>query len=102
MTGDPDGTCADDHDLYTVRHDLDGEEPLSTAVVLAVTEAAGIEPREIRGTLYEVVDPDALDDVFRSIGGDSATGGRVSFPLAGHRVTVSDDGTITVRPDEMS
>lgn len=68
---------------------LDG--PLSDGVVLAVAEAAGVGPTELR-TLNGVVDPDALDSLFR---GDA--GGTVSFEYEGYVVTVRATGEIVVR-----
>lgn len=93
MTGHANGTRTDDPDVYTVGYD--GDEPLSTVVVLAVAEAAGVDAHEIEETLYEVVDPDGLDDIFRSADGGADC--EVSFTLADHRVTVTSDA-ITVEP----
>lgn len=93
MTGPANETQSD---VYTVRHGPEDDEPLSTAVVMAVAEAAGIEVNEIEELLYAVVDPDALDEILHSNRGSTADC-VVSFTLEGHRVTVSADGTISVR-----
>lgn len=88
-----------DTGVYTVQYDRESEEPLSTAVVVAVTTAAGLDPGEIEEPLYEVIDPEALDDLFRTQEGtDVAPDSEVSFTLAGHRVTISAGETIAVRP----
>ena len=77
--------------------DWSSEDP-TTAVVEAVAIAADREPTAIE-PLYGAVDPDALDALVRSNGtaaeGADAT---VSFPFAGHDVTVRGDGTVVVRP----
>lgn len=92
-----------DAGVYTVQYDREDGEPLSTAVVVAVTAAAELDPHEIEEPLYEVIDPDALDDLFRpQEGTDVAPDSEVSFTLAGHRVTVSAGDTITVRPQNSS
>ncbi|MFB9804926.1 HalOD1 output domain-containing protein [Haladaptatus pallidirubidus] len=40
------------------------EEKLSTAVVMALAEVTGNDPAEIGVPLYDVIDPDALDNLF--------------------------------------
>ncbi|WP_436930356.1 HalOD1 output domain-containing protein [Halosimplex halobium] len=69
---------------------------LSIAVVEAVAEAKGVAPTEMEETLYDAVDPDALDRLFT----DRETGelaGRVVFELDAHEVTVQSNGDILVR-----
>lgn len=55
----------------------------SEAVVMAVAERKGVGPTEVP-PLHDVIDPDALDDVFRG-----RRSGRVTFEYAGYEVTVS-------------
>ncbi|WP_167837337.1 HalOD1 output domain-containing protein [Halosimplex halophilum] len=69
---------------------------LSIAVVEAVAEAKGVAPTEMEETLYDAVDPDALDRLFT----DRETGelaGRVVFELEAHEVTVQSNGDVLVR-----
>jgi hypothetical protein len=66
----------------------------SQAVVEAVADHRGVAVEELRDPLYDVVDPDALDDLFR----DGT--GRVAFEYLGYDVTVRHDGTVDVFPAE--
>lgn len=100
MTGHTNDARADELNVYTVQHDPNDAESLSTAVVLAVAEAAQLEPQEIHQTIYEVIDPDALDEIFRGdASNDRAADGQISFSLADYQVTVDSGGTITARQD---
>ena len=68
----------------------------SQRVVEAVAEERGRAPTEL-DPLYEVVDPDCLEGIFRS---DPSIAGRdanhVEFRYAGCRVIVCSDGTVRV------
>lgn len=67
----------------------------SEAVVDAVAEADGISSEEVWPPLYEVIDPDALDDLFASPSlRTDRTRGRVVFPYCGYEVTVYGDGRV--------
>lgn len=93
-------------------YDVSPEESLSDGVVRAVATVADSDPapdpssaaesgREL-DPLYDAVDPDALDAVFRTAGPDAArTRGRVTFSYFGYEVSVHGEGRISVeRPDE--
>lgn len=67
----------------------------SERVVRAVAEAEDVPPEEVTPPLHEVVDTEALDELF---GGDR-TGGRVSFDYCGYDVTVDVDGNVEVRDE---
>lgn len=66
---------------------------LSTAVVKAVAEAEGVDPCDLSESLADVVDPDALDELFRDRPGAE---GRVQFRFCEYRVTVTSDDQIAV------
>lgn len=69
---------------------------ISTAVVSAVAEATGAEPTELE-PLYSVVDPDALEALFRPVGAPSVPSPRrVEFEYCGCEVTVTADRTVRV------
>lgn len=74
-----------------------GSDAVSTAVIRAVAEAKGVATPELDARLYDVVEPDALERLFRygCDGGGSWTGS-VGFSLAGCDVLVRSDGRITV------
>jgi hypothetical protein len=75
----------------------------SRRVVREVAEATGSDPTDLP-PLYEVVDPDALDGLFRSRTAESETSGTevagsgpvVRFSYADRHVSVRRDG-VTVR-----
>lgn len=69
--------------------------PPSISVVEAIAEAEGVEPSALHPPLYQVVDPDALDALFKT-DGSMAVGNRVSFVYRGYRVVVEDQGRISV------
>jgi len=75
------------------RH-VPSSEPLSHAVVVAVAELNGVDPLELGERLYDCIDPDALDTLFASTGGDTC--GTVQFTMAGCHVDVSADGHLQV------
>lgn len=66
----------------------------SEAVVATVADRSGTDPVALP-PLYDAIDPDALDKIFR---GDLP--GRVSFPYAGYEVTVCGRDQVTVICEE--
>lgn len=75
----------------------------SRAVVEAVAEAEGVHPEELcppeYETLHDVVDPQALDDLFApKANGIERPLGRVTFECCGYVVTVESDGTVSLEP----
>jgi len=85
--------------LYRAVHDPDGPATLSTTVVHALADCMGKDPTTGRISLYDAVDPDALNSIFRPrYDGTPRTGGRLSFVVDDHRVTVSGDGEILIEP----
>lgn len=93
-TGSVEGAEPEDG-VYRVTHDGEGKEPLSTTVVLALSEAAGIDPAEFQ--LYTYVDPDSLDALFVPIAEADRECASVEFVAHGHRVTIHGSGEIEVR-----
>jgi len=76
------------------------DESPSEAVVSAVSEVKGVEPMEM-DCLYDRIDPDALDTFMDGpvVIGD---GGiiDVEFQYSGYRVSVRNNGTITILEHE--
>lgn len=76
-----------------------GEGELTTTIVEAVAEATGIDPLKLDTRLYDVVDPDGLEQVFRKRGdGTIRTGGELTFTIAECEVTVYSEGRVVVTP----
>lgn len=63
---------------------------MSEAVIHAVANAKGVDPIHLEPRLYDVVDPDALDSLFRQGSGE------VLFEYAGFEVRVDADGNVTL------
>lgn len=65
---------------------------MSMAVIDAIADAENVAPTDLPVVLADVVDPDALDSLFRE------GGGSVCFEYAGYRVTVDADRDVGVAP----
>ncbi|MFC7096843.1 HalOD1 output domain-containing protein [Halobaculum marinum] len=70
--------------------DEGGFDTVSIRVVECVAEATGREPTDLP-PLYDVVDPDALDDLFTAGGDGNCT---VSFRFEGTLVEVRGEGDV--------
>ncbi len=81
----------------TTTYRRDPEESPAEGVVSVVAAVTGADPTRME-PLYEAIDPDALDRVFDSTGGDpgESPGTRVRFRYRGCVVTVHGDGRIVV------
>lgn len=88
-------TSSTQSNRYTCYAD---EEQLSTAVVMALADVVGGDPAEIGVPLYEVIDPDALDNLFSDKhDGSPRTGGKVVFTILDYEVTVQSYGQVVIR-----
>ena len=79
------------------RTALSDDRTVSTAVVEAVAEAEGVPPTEIDTPLHRAIDPDALNQLFRS-DRTPLDDTRVSFDYTGYEITVLGAEQIRVRP----
>lgn len=85
---------------YRIYRDWWADQPLSTAVVEAVATVTNTPVTEI-DPLYEVVDPDALNDLYEpTSNGTSQRNGYVSFSLQECDVTVFAGGRIELGPPD--
>lgn len=66
------------------------ESPPSYRVLTAIGDREGTDPMEFDELLADVLDPDALDDLFRP----GMTAGRVEFEYLGYHVVVHADGGV--------
>lgn len=74
-------------------------ERLGTAVIEAVAEATGIDPLKLDTRLYDVVDPDGLEQVFgKKADGTIRMGGQLTFELAQCDVVIHSEGRVVVTP----
>ncbi|MFP9190482.1 HalOD1 output domain-containing protein [Natronosalvus vescus] len=64
---------------------------MSMRVIEAIAEDSGVDPLDLEVPLFEAVDPEALDQLFRD---DVQC--TVTFEYVGREITVQHDGTVTV------
>lgn len=82
---------------YYAQHDFDGPAKLSTTVIHAISEVANIDATDTESTLFQHVDPDALDRLFSPVSSDvPRTSGQVGFNMWGYDVTVYSNGQIVI------
>lgn len=62
------------------------------AVIMEVAERNETPPEELNPPLYDVIDPEALESIFR---GET---GEVSFEYHGYVVTVDHEGSVRLKP----
>ena len=75
----------------------DGDRRVTDRVLDALAKRETADPATFDPPLYDVVDPDALDALFRR---ESATMA-VEFTYRGYRVSVSGDGEVAVAVSEL-
>lgn len=79
-------------DTYRTTYDPDTPGSLPEAVIELVSVAIGKEPKSM-DPLFDVVDPDALDTLFRS---REARTGRIEFRFCGCEVRAVSGGEVLV------
>lgn len=99
MTGndsDPnvEATYDSETDTYRAIYQLDGSGSLVGAVIHLVSVATGNEP-ETMDPLYDVVDTDALENLFRPREEET---GKIEFRYCGCEVTALSNGEVVVSP----
>lgn len=92
---------ADDDEIYRTSHDFEAtganKRPLSTTLIMALEEIGGLDGPS-SPVLADVIDPDALDGLFRPVKWRTdRSEGLIEFPIAEHRVTIHATGEIVVR-----
>ena len=65
---------------------------LMSEVVSAVASSEDVDPVAVEPALFEAVDGEALDRLFRE------TAGHVTFEYDGYEVTVTSGGDVTLEP----
>lgn len=90
-----------DDDVERERYHPDEERSLSDAILEAIEQHLGEDIATAEFHLYDDIDPDALDDLFRP---DASANTSVRFDTDDVRVTLWGDGAvdirITSRPDD--
>lgn len=76
-------------------------ESLSGKVLDTVAACKNTEPIELEPPLYEVIDPDALDNLFTpKRDGRVRMGGEVRFTYCGHEIRVTSNGEVRAESTE--
>lgn len=84
---------------YHAFHEPEGSAKVSTTVVHALADAMGVDVTDIGFSLYDSIDPDALDRIFtQTSNGPPRAPGHVAFSVNGYRVTVYSSGHIVITP----
>ncbi|WP_049926553.1 HalOD1 output domain-containing protein [Halopiger goleimassiliensis] len=85
---------------YHVWCDEADYEPVSLALLVAVSSIRGVEPEELE-PLSERIDPDALNALIDHWRADRphSVEGSISFSFADCTVTISADGEIVIDPE---
>ncbi|PSQ18563.1 hypothetical protein BRD00_04545 [Halobacteriales archaeon QS_8_69_26] len=81
-------------DTYHAKYQPDETGSLAGAVVYLVSVATGNDPKTM-DPLYETIDVDALESLFR---GQEGRTGHIEFQHCGCAVTAMSDGEIVVSP----
>ena len=71
---------------------MTGKGDLATSVLDAVGRVENVDPTALDDSLFEAIDGDALDRLFRD------TTGRVTFEYHGYEVTVTSEADVSVAP----
>ncbi|WP_137284127.1 HalOD1 output domain-containing protein [Halorussus salinisoli] len=82
--------------LYRTYHDRNRDGPISDAVVEALAVVENVEPEDLDVRLYDSVDGDALDSLYRTTA-ERSERLSVTFTIAAYEVEVADDGQVVVR-----
>lgn len=69
---------------------------MSSKVIRKVAEVEGVDPAELSPQLYEIIDPDALDQIFATTSTTGRMNGNVTFSYNGCEVTVGADNEVEV------
>lgn len=89
---------ADQQSTYYAHHDGDGNARLSTTVVHALADVMDDDVTETEFSLYDTIDPGALNNLFNPAAEMTRTGAHVAFSVCGYRVTVYSSGQIVITP----
>ena len=91
------------NDRYVFHHDSDGTATITATIVHALASIAETDVSQGEFSLYDSVDPDALERIFRQkADGTERTGGHVAFTALDHEVLVYANGDVIIYPPAAS
>ena len=79
--------------MTKIQAEVTEEGHVSQKVIEAIAEAEETDPVELTPPLYEVIDPEALTNLFTN----NRTVGKIVFNYNSHEVSVFSDGYISVK-----
>jgi len=85
--------------LPTYQYSPDESEPLSSAIISALSEAKGRDITEDECVLYDSIDPDALDGMFRGKADDDTI--KVEFSTHDAIVIIWGNGGRTIQVEDL-
>jgi len=83
----------------TINYSPDEDEPLSVAIVTALSKAKGRDITEHDCVLYDNIDPEALDEMFREEGTDGSI--KVEFATHDAIVLIWGSGDVTIQIQDL-
>ena len=87
-------------DITLSASETPSTESISTTVVTAVAAVKDVDPTDLP-PLYDAIDPDALNQLFRSHHQhDAAAMGQVEFTFADCTVVIDGENQVTVTPSD--
>ncbi|MFC4542271.1 HalOD1 output domain-containing protein [Halosolutus amylolyticus] len=87
------------NDRYVFHHDSEGTATITATIVHALASIAETDVSQGEFSLYDSVDPDALDRIFsKKADGTERSGGHVAFTALEHEVFVYANGDVIIYP----
>lgn len=97
----PQQHAVQDPGTYFVKHDFDGPAELTTTLAHALADISGADVTDAGFTLYDYIDPDALDQLFKPANdAERRFNANLTFTVWNHAVTVYSDGQIAIVPPQ--
>lgn len=91
------GNRPQESSTYYVTHDFSGSANLSTTLVHALADVAGVDVTDTEFCLDDHVDPTALDRLFEpKSDGPARANGSLTLTIWGYQVTVYGGGQIAI------
>ncbi|WP_247729078.1 HalOD1 output domain-containing protein [Halovivax limisalsi] len=87
------------NDRFELSYDPEGSATLLTTIVHGLTSVVDVDVSQGEFSLYDSVDPDALERIFSpKADGEARTGGHVAFTALECEVYVHANGDIYIHP----
>lgn len=96
MTANPGHRPPRTYETYHAHHDLGSSAEYSTTIVHALADVTGADTTDVGSALFERVDPDAPNRLFRPGEAGNGAAVRVVVTLWGYRATAHADGRIVI------